>query len=84
MPERIRPHRTHLVRKLGTILSKLCALRRRQIKHLHALTTQPDLIQQLLSVLHSAFCVEITFQVMTLAFQSTGHHHTVGTVLESA
>ena len=40
------------------------------MKHFDALSTNFDLVEQILNVFHSAFGVGITFQVMTGAFQS--------------
>jgi hypothetical protein len=74
--------RANLVRKFGAELGKLGPLSGRQIEHLHSLAAQPDLIQQPLGVFDSAFGVEITFQVMALALQSAGDHHTIGAVFK--
>ena len=50
---------------------------------LHALGFQPDVLQHMLHVRYSPFRIEITFQVMTVAGQSTCHHDAIGTVLDS-
>jgi hypothetical protein len=71
-----------LGRKLGAVLCELWTFGRGQVEHLHALAAQTDLIQQTGDLLDSAFCVDITFQVMAVAVQSAGHHHAVGAVLE--
>jgi hypothetical protein len=42
------------------------------------------LLQQFLRVFNSPSGVEITFQVMTFAFQSTCHQYAVGAILEGA
>jgi hypothetical protein len=82
--QRIRPHVFDLFRQFRRRPCKLAAHGRRQIDHLHALTLQTDLLQQLPGVFHAAAGVEITFQVMAVAFQSTRHHHAVGAILKSA
>ncbi len=73
-----------LSRQLRDRECELTAHRRRQIDHLDAAALQSDLFQQFLRIFHSPAGVEITFQVMTFAFQSTRHQHAVGAVLESA
>ncbi len=70
----------HLFRRLG----KLPCHRRGEIEHLHTFGFQPDAAQHFLHVRHPAFGIEITFQVMTIAGQSTCHHDAVGTVLDCA
>ena len=65
------------------VLGKLHAHRGRYIDHFDPLGSQADLIEELLGIFHSPFCVEITFQVMAIAFQSTGHHDPVSAILES-
>ena len=82
--KRIRSQLLDLCRQLRNRKGKLAAHRRRQIDHLDAAALQSDLLQQLLRVFNSPAGVEITFQVMAFAFQSTRHQHTVGAVLESA
>jgi hypothetical protein len=56
--------------------------RRRQVDQLKPLIIQPDLRQQFLRVCYSPSGIEITFQVMAIALQSTRDHHPVCTVLE--
>ena len=82
--QRIRSQLFDLCRQLRDREGKLAAHRRRQIDHLDAAALQSDLLQQVLRVFNSPAGVEITFQVMTFAFQSTRHQHAVGAVLESA
>ena len=84
IPQWIRSHLLDLGRQLRDRESELAAHRRRQIDHLDAAALQSDLFHQLLRVFHSPSGVEITFQVMTFAFQSTRYQHAVGAVLESA
>ena len=71
-------------RQLGGGEGKLAAHGRGQVDHLDALPFQPDALEQLANVFDSSFGFEITFQVMTVAFQSAGYHHAVGAVLERA
>jgi hypothetical protein len=71
-----------LGRKLDAVVGELWPFGRGQVEHLHALAAQPDLVQQTGDLLDSAFCVDITFQVMAVAVQSAGHHHAVSAVLE--
>jgi len=52
------------------------------IDHLKTLLIKPDFFEQGLNKLNSPPSIEITFQVMTIAFQSTGHHHTISAILE--
>jgi hypothetical protein len=52
------------------------------MKHFDALTSNADLVEQVLDVFHSAFGVCITFQVMTGAFQSARHHDAVGAIFK--
>ena len=52
---------------------------RGQIKHLHAFTVEANLSQQSSDVLDSALRYYITFQVMTIPFQSTSNHYAVHT-----
>ena len=80
----VRSQLLDLGRQLRDREGELTAHRRRQIDHLDAAALQSDLLQQLLRVFDSPAGVEITFQVMTFAFQSTRHQHTVGAVLEGA
>ncbi len=78
----IRSQLLDLRRQLRDRESELAAHRRRQIDHLDAAAWQADLLQQFLRVFNSPSSVEITFQVMTFAFQSAGHQHPIGAVLE--
>jgi len=71
-----------LSRHLSSSKGKLSTHRRRDIDHLNALLFQTDLSQQLADVFNSPASVYITILVMTIARQSTGHHHTVGAVLK--
>ena len=80
----VRSELLDLLRQFGDRECKLAAHRRGQIDHLHAAALQSDLLQQLLRVFNSPAGVEITFQVMTFAFQSTRYQHAVGAVLEGA
>jgi len=63
---------------------KLPAHRRRQVDHLDAPSFQADLLQQLTDVFDALARSEITFQVMTIAFQSARHQHTIRAILERA
>ena len=76
-------HLPDLFCHLGRRDGELAAHGRREVEHLDALPFQTDLFQQLGNVFHSPFGIEITFQVMTIAFQSTCNHHAVRAVLES-
>ena len=71
-------------RQLGGGKGKLPAHRRGQVDHLDALLLQANILEQLANVFDSPARFEITFQVMTIAFQSAGHHHAVGAILKSA
>ncbi len=51
--------------------------------HLQTIGSQSDLVQQVLGVLDPAFRSQITFQVMAITDQSTGHHHPVSARFES-
>ena len=52
------------------------------MEHFDALSADADLVEQILYVFHSAFCVCITFQVMTGAFQSARDHDAIRAALE--
>ena len=65
------------------MIRKLSTHRRRNIHHLKTLFLKSDFFEQAVDLCHSPACIEITFQVMTVAFQSTGDHHTVCAILES-
>ncbi len=80
----VRPQLPDFRRDFSRGERKLAAHGRRQIDHLHAAAVQSDLIQQLLRVFNSPTGIEITFQVMTFAFQSACHQHAVGAVLKRA
>ena len=82
LPERTRPQFRKLGRELGAVLDKLRPFGRGQIEHLHACAAQSDLLQQVLSLLDSPLCVDITFQVMAVTLESAGHHHAVGAVFK--
>ena len=82
--KRIRSQLLDLCRQLRNRKGKLAAHRRRQIDHLDAAALQSDLLQQILGVFNSPASVEITFQVMTFAFQSTRHQHAIGAALNLA
>ena len=69
----VRTQLLDLRRQLGDRERELAAHRRRQIDHLDAAALQSDLLQQILRVFNSPAGVEITFQVMTFAFQSACH-----------
>jgi hypothetical protein len=84
IPQWVRPELLDLRGQLGDRERELAAHRRRQVDHLDAAALQSDLLQQFLRVFNSPAGVEITFQVMTFAFQSTRHQHAVGAVLERA
>ncbi len=84
IPQWIRAHLFDLRRQLRDRKCELAAHRRRQIDHLDAAALQSNLLQQVLCVFDSPSSVEITFQVMTFAFQSTCDQHAVRTVLEGA
>ena len=71
-------------RQLGGGEGKLAAHGRGQVDHLDTLFLQANLLEEFADVFDSPPGVEITFQVMTVAFQSAGHHHAVGAVLERA
>jgi hypothetical protein len=83
-PERIGAQALNLRGQFGGRPRELPAHSRRQIDHLNTATFQTDLFQQLLRVFNSPAGVEITFQVMAVAFQSTRHQHAVGAILKSA
>ena len=51
--------------------------------HLQAVRAKANLVQQSLCVLDPALRSQITFQVMAITDQSTGHHDSVGSLLES-
>ena len=78
----VRPQALDLGSQLGGGKGKLAAHGRGQVDHLDALPFQPDALEQLANVFDSSFSFEITFQVMTIAFQSAGHHYAVGAILE--
>ena len=80
----IRPQLLDLGRQLGDRERELAAHRRRQIDHLHTAALQSDLLQQILRIFNSPAGIEITFQVMTFAFQSTRHQHAIGAIFERA
>ncbi len=52
------------------------------MEHFNALAADANFVEQILDVLDSPFCVSITFQVMTGAFQSAGDHDAVRAALE--
>jgi hypothetical protein len=70
--------------QLGGGKGELPTHSRGQIDHLDALPIQSDALEQLADVFDSSFGFEITFQVMTIAFQSACHHHAIGAVLKRA
>jgi hypothetical protein len=70
--------------QLGGGKGELTAHRRGQVDHLDASLFQSNLLEQLANVFDSSAGFEITFQVMTIAFQSAGHHHAIGAVLKRA
>ena len=61
---------------------KLAGHGRGHVEHLHPFRLQPNLRQQLLDSLYPPAGAGITFQVMAIAGQSTGHHQAVGPALE--
>ncbi len=69
----------HLLHRLGELGSIRCAHK----EHLQSLATQADLIEEFLGVFDSAFCVVITFQVMTSALLSAGDEDGVNAALKS-
>ena len=79
----IRPDALDLGRQLGGRKGKLPAHGRGQVDHLDTLLFQADALEQLADVFDSPARVEITFQVMAIAFQSAGHHHAVGAIFKS-
>ena len=80
----VRPQALDLGSQLGCGKSELAAHGRGQVDHLDALPLQADTLEQLANVFNSSAGLEITFQVMTIAFQSARHHHAIGAVLERA
>jgi hypothetical protein len=69
-------------RHLGGGKGELTTHRRRDVDHLNAPPLETDLFQELAHVFDSSTGVDITILVMTVALQSTGHHHAVGAVLK--
>lgn len=61
----------------NSILCELASHGCRDIYHPHPVTVYPDLCQQFVDVIHSSSCLEITFQVMAVARQSTCYQHTI-------
>lgn len=51
--------------------------------HLQTVGSQTNLVQQALRVLDPLLRSQITFQVMAITDQSTGHHYAVGSPFES-
>jgi len=78
------PNFSDFFAKLSGVFSELSAHCRRNIHHLKTLFLKSDFFEQAVNLCYSSFCVEITFQVMTVAFQSTGDHYTVSAILESS
>jgi hypothetical protein len=72
----------HLLRKLAYDLGELRPHGGGQIRHTDPRSPQPNLVEQVGKVLDPALGVEITFQVMTIAFQSTGHQHPIRATFE--
>jgi hypothetical protein len=68
----IRTQAADLFGKFGRCPCELSAHGSGNIDHLNALAFQADLFEQFTGVFHPASCVDITFQVMAVAFQSTG------------
>ncbi len=52
------------------------------MEHFNSLAADPDLVEQTLDILDPTLGICITFQVMTGAFQSAGHHNTVRAAFE--
>ena len=52
------------------------------MNHLYPFRLQADILDQRFQVSHSSFCVHITFQVMTVARQSTRDHDPISTFLK--
>jgi hypothetical protein len=42
-----------------------------------------NFIHEFLCVFNSSSCIQITFQVMAVAFQSTSYHYAVGTIFKA-
>jgi hypothetical protein len=77
LPQGIGPKGLDAPGHLGSGLGKPGPHGRRHIIHEDTLLAQADFLQYLLEIFYSSFGVQITFQVMAVAFQSTGHHHAV-------
>jgi len=61
----------------NSILCELASHGCRDIYHPHPVTVYPNPFQQLLNMIYSSLRLEITFQVMAVARQSTRYQHTV-------
>ena len=55
---------------------------RGKVKHSDALCIQPDLLEKLLHSFYAPPGVRITFQVMTIAAQSTRYHDAIYAILK--
>jgi hypothetical protein len=73
-----------LFREFGCRPGKLAAHGGGYVDHLDAPAFQADFFQQLPRKFYALSGFDITIQVMTIALQSTRHHHTVCTILKSA
>ena len=78
----IGPYALDLGRHLSSGPGKLPTHSSRQIDHLNASAIEADLIQQLMHALHSLAGDQITYQVMTITFQSNGDQYTVSAILK--
>ena len=50
--------------------------------HLQPLRLQADLSQQFFGIVYPSLCAQITFQVMTGAFQSAGDKYSIGSLFK--
>lgn len=71
-----------LSRQLGCGPGKLPSHGGGDVDHLESSALKADFLQQLARVFDSPSGVQITFQVMTIALQSTGHHYAVSAALK--
>lgn len=83
MVQWVRSHSPDFFGEFSGRPGELAAHGRRKVNQLDSTSLQTDLCQNLLGVFNSPAGVEITFQVMAVALQSTCYHNAIGAILES-
>lgn len=80
--QRIRTKRPDFFSHQIGFLGKLTTHRSRNINHFYTVAFQSNFLKSQFDGVYSSFCLEITFQVMAVARQSTCHHHTISAILK--